>query len=135
MNEKQSVLQLLMPKAALQAMTPEARASVPQTLLEQNWIRIGHFPFRVGRESRTREIDGKLVRIEREKFGDHKPNNDLYLVDACHPLHISREHFVIEKTSSDYMLIDRCSVCGVTVGETRIGGRETGGRIKLNDGD
>ena len=40
MNEKQSILQLLMPKAVLKAMTPEARDSIPHSLLEQDMVRI-----------------------------------------------------------------------------------------------
>jgi hypothetical protein len=135
MNEKQSILQLMMPKAVLKALTPEARDSIPHNLLEQDMVRISQFPFKVGRESRIKEIDGKLVRVERPKRDDSEPNNDLYLIDAGQPLHISREHFQIEKNSTGYILIDRGSACGVTVGTSKIGGRDSGGEARLNDGD
>lgn len=123
------------PKAVLKAMTPEAMDSVPHNLLEQGMVRISQFPFNVGRESRTRDVDGKLVTIERTKADDREPSNDLYLTDAGNPMHISREHFRIEQNSSGYMLIDCCSACGTTVGTTRTGGRDTGGKVRLEDGD
>jgi len=135
MNEKESTLQLLMPKAVLKALTPEAKSAVPQGLLELDMVRISQFPFKVGRESRIRELDGKLVRLERTKFTDEDPSNDLYLTDAAEPLHISREHFEIKQDSLSYMLIDRHSACGTSVGGNRIGGRDSGGRMKLEDGD
>jgi len=135
MNEKQSILQLMMPKAVLKAMTPESIDSIPKNLLEQDMVRINRFPFKVGRESRIKEIEGKLVRVERPKRDDSEPNNNLYLIDAGQPLQISREHFQIEKNSLGYILIDRGSACGVTVGTNKIGGRDSGGESKLNDGD
>jgi len=135
MDDKASILQRLTPKAVLKPLTPEAISSVPQGMLEHNLIRIGRFPFSAGRESRIREEDGKLIRNERTKFSDHEPNNDLYLTDALRPLNISREHFTIEKTSDGYTLVDRYSACGSTVGGNHIGGKDSGGKIKLNDGD
>jgi hypothetical protein len=136
MNEKQSTLQLTESVAALKAITPEARDSIPHdSLVEQDMVIINQLPFKVGRESRVKSIEGKQVKTERSKLGDREPNNDLYLIDICRPLHISREHFQIEIDSSGYILIDRGSACGTTVGATTIGGHDSGGGIKLNDGD
>ncbi len=135
MNDKTSILQLLTPKAALKVITPEAKACVPQNCLEHDFIRISHFPFSVGRESRIQDKSGKLTRIERVKFTDHEPSNDLYLIDADRPMNVSREHFTIVKDSSGYTLIDRFSACGTSVESNRIGGRDSGGQARLEDGD
>jgi len=136
MNDKTSILQLLTPKAALQAMTAESKSCVHQGFLEHGFIRINQFPFSVGRESRVNESGEKLTRIERVKFTDHEPNNDLYLIDAVRPLNISREHFtIVKKNNNTYVLMDRCSACGTAVGDKRIGGRDSGGQTELKDGD
>jgi len=135
MNDKTSILQLLTPKAVLKAINPEASACIPQGHLEHGFIKISRFPFSVGRESRVKESGGKWTRIERVKFTDHEPNNDLYLIDAVRPINISREHFTIVKNGDGYVLIDRNSACGTAVGTNRIGGRDSGGQAKLEDGD
>ncbi len=135
MHDKASIRQLLTPKAVLKPITPEANACVPRGQLEHGFIKISSFPFSVGRESRVKESGGKWMRIERVKFTDHEPNNDLYLIDAVRPLNISREHFAIVKNSIGYVLIDRNSACGTNVGTNRIGGRDSGGQSKLEDGD
>ena len=135
MDDKSATLQLLTPKAVLQAMAPEAKASVSQGALEGDLVRINNFPFSVGRESRMTEMDGRLIRTERIKHVDGDPSNDLYLVDAARPLNVSREHFRIHQSSDGYMLSDRCSACGTSVENQRIGGRDSGGKIALKDGD
>ncbi len=135
MNDKTSILKLLTPKAVLEAISPEANASVPPSQIEHGFVKINQFPFSVGRESRVKESEGKLIRIERVKFTDHEPNNDLYLIDAVRPLNISREHFTIVKNSNGYVLIDRYSACGTAIGTNRIGGRDSGGQARLEDGD
>jgi len=135
MDDKLATLQLLTPKAVLQAMTPEAKASVPHSLLEHNLIRISQFPFNVGRESRVSRVDGKLVRTERVKHVEADSSNDLYLTDDIRPMNISREHFRIEQRGNDYILIDRHSACGSSVDNQRIGGQDSGGEISLKDGD
>ncbi len=135
MHDKTSILQLLTPKAVLKAITPEAKAAVPTGRLEHGFIKISQFPFSVGRESRVQESGGKLTCIERVKFTDHEPNNDLYLIDAVRPLNISREHFSIVKSRNGYVLFDRKSACGTAVGANRIGGRDSGGQTTLEDGD
>ena len=135
MNDKVEILQLLVPKAVLKAITPGAKDCVPRGQLEHGFIRINQFPFSVGRESRIKEINGKLTRVERIKFTDHEPNNDLYLIDSERPMNISREHFTIAKDGNGYTLIDRFSACGTSVETNRIGGHDSGGQIKLEDGD
>jgi len=116
-------------------MTPEAKASVPNGVLERDLIRINQFPFNVGRESRISQVEGKLIRTERVKHSQGDASNNLYLADAGRPLNISREHFRIEQKDGDYMLIDRFSACGTSVNNQHIGGRDSGGKIALKDGD
>lgn len=135
MDDKQTILALLLPKAVLKAMTPEGERAVPDGLSRSGLISIRHFPFRVGRESRGAIVDGEFQRTERPRFGDRKPDNDLYLIDAGPVLHISREHFQIESTPEGYVLVDRGSACGTTVGGVPVGGDDTGGSAPLKDGD
>lgn len=135
MNDKQTILTILLPKAVLKTMTPEAERAVPDGMIESGLIRIRQFPFRVGREARVTVVDGEFTIDERRRLGDGKPNNDLYLVDAGRALNISREHFQIESTAEGYLLVDRGSACGTTVGGVRIGGDDTGGSAPLRDGD
>ena len=135
MNEKQSIIELMTPKAVLKAMTPEAKDSIPSNMLEQDMVRISQFPFKVGREMRIKKIGGELMKVERVKSSGRESTNDLYLTDARLPRHISKEHFRIEKNSSGYMLIDCCSECGTTVGSTRIEDQDSNTEAKLEDGD
>ena len=135
MNDKQTILTLLLPKAVLKAMTPEAERAVPDGMIESGLISIRQFPFRVGRESRGAIVDGEFQRTERPRFGNRKPDNDLYLIDAGPLLHISREHFQIESTAEGYLLVDRGSACGTTVGGISVGGGDAGGSAPLRDGD
>ncbi len=135
MEDKQAILRLLAPKAVLKAMTAEAERAVPAPMIEAGFIGIRHFPFRLGRESRSVTVEGEFQSAERPRFGSRKPNNDLYLLDAGEPLEISREHFQIEATAEGYRLVDRCSACGTGVGADRVGGEDAGGSIQLKDGD
>jgi len=136
MNKKQPTFQLTGSMAAMKAITPEAIDSIPpDSLVEQDMVTICQLPFRVGRESRVRTIEGKEVKTERSKLDGRDSNNNLYLIDICRPRHISREHFQIEVDSSGYILIDRGSACGTAVGRTKIGGHDNGGGARLNDGD
>ncbi len=135
MDQKQEILKAVTPLAVLKTMTPEAGKAVPQSTLVEGVICIRKFPFRVGRESRIKKINGKLERIERAKLDNRAPSNDLYLVDDGHLLNISREHFQIEKNGDGYVLFDRGSACGTRVGDTAVGGDDSSGRLPLNDGD
>jgi hypothetical protein len=135
MDEKQTILDAVTPKAVLKAMTPEARKATPQSSLVEGVVCIRNFPFRIGRESRIKKINGRLERIERTKLDNRPPSNDLYLVDDGHLLNISREHFQIEKSDNDYVLVDRGSACGTRVGEISVGGNDSTGSLPLKDGD
>lgn len=135
MDEKETILMDVLPKAVLQALTPEAREAVQSAQLVGDAVVILDFPFRVGRESRIRKIDGRIERIERPKGKEGPPNNDLYLVDRGQLLNISREHFQIEKVTDGYVLVDRGSACGTRVGEELVGSGDMGGRSILRDGD
>lgn len=135
MDAKDVMLAEIAPKAVLKALTPETMEAVPQALLVGDKVVIREFPFKVGRESRVRKVDGKVERIERPKRDDRDPTNDLYLVDRGHLLNISREHFQIEKNGDGYILVDRGSACGTKIDETRVGGADQEGRQVLRDGD
>ena len=135
MDSKQAILARFAPKAALKALTPEARAAIPLGLVVDGMVGIRGFPFRVGRESRGKMVDGVFHRIERPRRGDAAPTNELYLVDTGEKLQISREHFSIERTAAGYQLVDRRSVCGTSVAGKWIGSEENGGTAPLRDGD
>lgn len=135
MESKAAILAQFTPVAVLKAMTPEAKAAIPQTMVVQGMVGIRGFPFRVGRESRGKIVDGVFHRIERPQRGGYTPTNDVYLVDAGELLQISREHFSIERTTTGYQVVDRGSVCGMLVNGVQIGGNETGGSAPLRDGD
>lgn len=96
-------------------------------------VRLTHFPFKVGRESRLSQAS-----FAREQRLGHTPQiNDLYL---CEPhgtdvIHISRDHFAIEHMDGEFFVVDRGSVAGTIVAGRRIGGHRKGGRTRLNPGD
>lgn len=120
-----------MVKCILEALTPEAEASMGSESME-----ITHFPFRVGRESRLSLINGELTVSERRRSdASASPSNDLYLLDHGHRLNVSRSHFHIDKTEDGYCIVDRESACGTIVGEMSIGGTDKGGKASLASGD
>lgn len=135
MEEKQKIVELVMPRAVLEAMTTEAMEAIPQSQRIAEYVVIRSFPFRIGRESRMRRVDGKIERIERPKMAEREPNNDLYLLDKGARLNISREHLQIEKTAEGYALVDRGSACGTKLDGQPLGGQDAGGRGVLKDGD
>ena len=135
MDEKQTILKKLIPVAVLKALTPAAEQAVPQAILVAGLVPIRSFPFRVGRESRVKIVDGRVERIERERPQSTIPNNDLYLVDDGHLLNISREHFQIEQDQGKYYLYDRGSACGTLVGEQGLGRENREETVELRDGD
>ena len=135
METRQAIVAHFIPRAVLKAMTREAELAVPQGLVVAGMVGIRGFPFRVGRESRGKIVDGVFHRIERPRRADSTPTNELYLVDAGEKLQISRAHFSIERTASGYRVVDRGSVCGTSAAGVRIGGNETGGTVALRDGD
>ncbi len=135
MEEKQKILKMLLPLAVLKTLTQAAEQAVPQAILVAGFVPIRSFPFRVGRESRVKIVDGRVERIERERPHSTVPNNDLYLVDDGHLLNISREHFQIEQDQGRFYLYDRGSACGTLVGERGLGGEKGEETIELHDGD
>ena len=74
--------------------------------LDGGEIEINKFPFKIGREQRSSEID---------VFSD----NDLYLRDS-QPLNVSRNHFSINKAGDEVVIIDRGSKLGTIVNGVRI---------------
>jgi len=135
MSEKRLILEKVVPVAVLKALTSAAQQAVPQAMLIAGCIPIRNFPFRVGRESRVKIVDGRVERIEREKAGTSRPTNDLYLVDDGHLLNISREHFQLEKDGDRYYLYDKGSACGTLVEDRAVGGKDADETIELHDGD
>jgi hypothetical protein len=130
MDGKLKMLLAFLPKAILEALTPEAVAAIPKGDREGDSVIIRNLPFRVGRESRVVETGGKPELGERREKGNSELNNDLYLLDSGHQLNISRNHFQIVKNKDGYTLVDRGSVCG-----TKIGGQDIGSSSPLRDGD
>ena len=135
MEDKESLLESIRPAAILKAITPEAKRATIRKCLGNGIIGIWDFPFRIGRESRVKEIDGLLVVYEREKKSNEKPNNDFYLVDHEKFLHISREHFEIEKNENSYFLRDRDSTCGTMVNDVILHKKTQYCVHELKDGD
>lgn len=135
MNDKQQILEKLMPRAVLRTLTTEAKQAVPQSALMDDLVPIRTFPFRVGRESRVKIMEGRVERMERQKSGGSTPNNDLYLIDDGHLLNISREHFQIEKDEDRYYLYDRGSACGTQVEGQMVGGNDNEEVVEIRDGD
>ncbi len=135
MDEKIKILENVIPLAVLKAITPAAKEAAPQGQRIDDLISIRKFPFRIGRESRVRKIDGREERVERLKLDNREANNDLYLVDREELLNISREHLQIEKTESGYRLVDRRSACGTKIDGVAIGGNGKGGSVALHDGE
>jgi len=133
MTEKPELLKKLIPRAVLKAMTPEATLAVSQMLIVDGIVPLHHFPFRIGRESRVKILDGRVERIERVKVENDFSNNDLYLVDDGGQFNVSREHLQIEKDGDSFYLYDRGSENGTLVDGRQVGG---GGEstVELKDG-
>lgn len=133
---KEEFLRKVLPKAALVAVTEEAKHTIKESNISDEVISITKFPFRIGRESRVKFENGMLIIQERHKINSgYEPNNDAYLVDAGQLLQISRKHFIIEKSGDKYFLTDVGSACGTYVNDTNLGGKDNGGRCELFDGD
>jgi len=135
MVDKELIFKLFRPLAVLEAMTPEAISAVAQGNIINGFIPIRKFPYRIGRESRVRVVDGKVERIERPKLNQVEPNNDLYLVDRGVLLNISREHLQLERDGKQFNLVDRGSASGTKVNMKPVGGDDSGGIIAVRDGD
>jgi hypothetical protein len=115
--------------AILTAITAEAEVA----LGGKRDVRLTHFPFKVGRESRLSQS-----RFAREQRLGRAPQlNDLYLQEphAADLIQISRDHFAIERSDDGFFVVDRGSVAGTIVAGRRIGGHRKGGRTRLHSGD
>ncbi len=134
-EEKKKIVQAILPEAVLKAVTPLAQLAVSHSQNIQGLVVVRQFPFRVGRESRVKVLDGRVERIERVAKNEIAPNNDLYLLDTGELLNISREHFQIEKEEDCFYLHDRNSACGSYINEDAFGREEKSMRGILQDGD
>jgi pSer/pThr/pTyr-binding forkhead associated (FHA) protein len=113
---------------SLKALTPEAKAA-----LRGEYLKITHFPFRVGRESR--EFDRPIDHPKNRRRPGSDPNNDLFLFEPGNVLNVSREHFLIDVKDDKYVLVDRGSYCGTMVEGELIGEKRKGGSRELADND
>ncbi len=121
----------LLPRAALVATTPEA----VRALRGVAEVELTHFPFRIGRDSRTSPPGSDEV-IEL-RLGIIPGLNDLYLVEArwADLLQISREHLQIERDGQRFFVADRGSQTGTIVAGRPVGGNRAAGRAEVTSGD
>jgi len=120
------------PVAVLRARNDASRAA----LGEHDVVRITHFPFNVGRESRAAGFE-KLKRELDRRLGHAPPLNDFYLIDRSDESgrHVSREHFRIDFINGRLVLVDRNSRCGTIVSGRKVGVGQPTNDIELQDGD
>ena len=122
---KSELIDSFLPNAVLIPLTNDAKNSIIDLKNFNKVISMFHFPFRVGRESRTSENErGLFVKLRIFK-NDSTPNNDIYLVNCSQSLEISKEHFQIEKKDKDYFIKDRNSTLGTKLNNTDIGKNES----------
>lgn len=98
---------------------------------------IPHYPFKVGRESRSPGRVPRIAAVLDRRLRKVAQLNDLYLIErpSEHGFHVSREHFVIERLSTGLVLTDRASACGTRVADRAIGADSKDVRTVLRDGD
>ena len=135
MTDKKKLLETILPVAVLKALNPATELAVSPSVMIAGMIPLRLFPFRVGRETRVKIVDGRVERVERLRSDITKPSNDLYLVDEGRMLNISREHFQIEKDDNTFYLHDRGSSHGTIIGDYKIGGNASEDTVELKDGD
>ena len=135
-EEKKILLESMVPKAVLKAMSEEAKHSIIKREFAQDIIPIYNYPFKIGREARVQFVNGEVVLQERHKLSGQEPNNDVYLLDNGEYLQISREHCsIIKNEDGTYTLHDRGSACGSMVNDTKVGGEDHQASAPLKDGD
>jgi hypothetical protein len=105
------------PSTVLAAVTAEARAALGNV----PHVRLTVFPFRIGREARSRNPLTNIANQLERRIGTVPQLNELYLLEASSSggFNISREHCAIEWIDGRFMLVDRGSACGSTVIESR----------------
>ena len=134
--EKKELLQSMLPKAVLKAVTPEAKHTILKRSFGKDIIPVYNYPFRIGREARVQYSDGEIVLQERHKLNGQEPNNDVYLLDNGGLLQISREHCsIVRNLEGKFLLQDRGSACGSMVNKFTVGGDDSNGSSPLKDGD
>ncbi|MBP9489888.1 MAG: FHA domain-containing protein [Aliarcobacter sp.] len=132
---KSELIDSFVPNAVLIPLTNEAKNSIVDTKIFNKVISMFHFPFRVGRESRTSENEkGLFVKLRIFK-NESTPNNDIYLINCSESLEISKEHFQIEKKDRDYFIKDRNSTLGTKLNNQEIGKKRDTQSHLLKDGD
>ena len=96
-------------------------------------VRLTHFPFKVGRESRLSQAGF----AREQRLGRTPQVNDVFLQEphGADLIQISRDHFAIECLDDEFFVVDRGSVAGTIVAGRRIGGHRKGGRTRLHSGD
>ncbi len=135
-EEKKKLLESMIPKAVLKAMTEEAKHSIIKREFSQDIIPIYDYPFKIGREARIQFVNGEVVLQERHKLSGQEPNNDVYLLDNGEYLQISREHCsIVKNEDGSYILYDRGSACGSMVNDIKVGGEDHSASAPLKDGD
>ncbi len=136
-EEKEELLNDIIPKAVLKAIEEESKHAIIKRIFNHNIIPITRYPFRIGREARVEYIDGEVVLQERHSLSGQEPNNDVYLFDNGKFLQISREHCSIlyDAQKKEYVLEERGSACGSAVNDVRIGTDEERFVAPLHDGD
>jgi len=135
-EEKRVLLESMVPKAVLKAITEEAKHSIIKREFSQDIIPIYKYPFKIGREARVQFVNGDIVLQERHKLSGKEPNNDVYLIDNGEYLQISREHCsIMQNEDGTYTLHDRGSACGSMVNDTIVGGEDHQASVPLKDGD
>ena len=75
-------------------------------------------------------LEAPIVDMTYDRF-----TNRLYLAEAGRPYRISRTHLMIDREQGRFFIEDRKSACGTLVEGETLGGRRTGGRRWLQDGD
>ena len=135
-DEKKELLNSVIPKAVLKAVTGEAKHSILKRFFGQDIIPIYNYPFRIGREARIEYLDDKITIQERHGLSGYEPNNDIYLIDNRELLQISREHCsIINNGLNEYILQDRESSCGTLINQIEVGDGDKDRTSILKDGD
>lgn len=135
-DEKRKLLNSMVPKAVLKAVTSEAKHSILKRFFGQDIIPIYNYPFKMGREARVEHLDDKIIIQERHGLGSQNPNNDAYLLDNNNLLQISREHCtIISDNTNEYLLQDRGSSCGTLINQLKVGNGNEDSTSVLKDGD
>jgi pSer/pThr/pTyr-binding forkhead associated (FHA) protein len=116
------------PSVYLKALTPEAR-----TAIGGQYHKITHFPFKVGRESRTVARSADVQDPRRRPDSIH--TNDLYIHEPGTILNVSRKHFLIDYRDGVHVIVDLDSSCGTLLEGEPVGERNKGGWRRLENND